>query len=125
MSRVCNYVIIIFTAFDAKRVSLRRFIDTNNGNINSEKQQREINLQFEQFGIFANKPFWISDIEEHKKADIANDGNCCFNHVVGLPKKDGIYKPIFDYEMQLINTLDNDAGRISSLSTPKGAVGIL
>src|SRR5437016_14541770 len=36
------------------------------------------------------------------------EGNCCFNHVIGLPKKDGIDKPIFDYEMQLVNALDNN-----------------
>jgi hypothetical protein len=28
-------------------------------------------------------------------------------HIIGLPTKDGIEKPIFDYEMQLVNALDN------------------
>ena len=45
---------------------------------------------WEMFNIFLNKPFWISDISQHKKADIANKGACCFNHIIGLPKKDGI-----------------------------------
>lgn len=36
----------------------------------------------------------------HKKADIANKGNCCFNHIIGLPQKDDKELPIFDYEMR-------------------------
>jgi len=45
-----------------------------------------------------NKPFWIWDIEEHKQADIESKGDCCFNHIIGLPKKNDIERPIFDYE---------------------------
>ena len=30
---------------------------------------------------------------------------CCFNHVIGLPRKDGIEYPLFDYELQLFNVL--------------------
>jgi hypothetical protein len=40
----------------------------------------------------------ISNIERHKAEDIRTKGYCCFNHILGLPKKDGIEKPIFDYE---------------------------
>jgi terminase large subunit-like protein len=45
-----------------------------------------------------NKPFWIWDIEEHKQEDIRTNGDCCFNHIIGLPQKDGIDKPMYDYE---------------------------
>jgi hypothetical protein len=45
-----------------------------------------------------NKPFWILDIEEHKQEDIKTNGDCCFNHIIGLPQKDGIDKPLYDYE---------------------------
>ena len=70
-------------------------INSNSSNSNNqEKEQKEIQLQRERFGIFQNKPFWISDVKEHKKADIVNKGACCFNHIIGLPKKDGIEKPI-------------------------------
>jgi hypothetical protein len=34
-----------------------------------------------------NKPFWIWNAEEHKRADIKTDGDCCFNHIIGLPFK--------------------------------------
>jgi hypothetical protein len=36
-----------------------------------------------------NKPFWIWNIEEHKQEDIKTNGDCCFNHMIGLPQKDG------------------------------------
>ncbi|MGC1132864.1 MAG: DEAD/DEAH box helicase family protein [Nitrososphaeraceae archaeon] len=45
-----------------------------------------------------NKPFWMWNIEEHKSADILTNGDCCFNHIIGLPKKNGEDKPFFDYE---------------------------
>ena len=32
---------------------------------------------------------------------------CCFNHVIGLPKKDGNEYPLFDYEFQLFDALAN------------------
>ncbi len=83
---------------------LKRFVIDNN--YNNEQKEQEVKLQSaERFAIFKNLPFWISDVEEHKKADIANNGKCCFNYIIGLPKKDGIDKPIFDYEMQLVNAL--------------------
>jgi hypothetical protein len=32
-----------------------------------------------------NKPFWIWNIAEHKQEDVRTDGDCCFNHIIGLP----------------------------------------
>jgi hypothetical protein len=40
-----------------------------------------------------NKPYWIWDINEHKQEDIRTNGDCCFNHLIGLPQKDGVDKP--------------------------------
>ena len=45
-----------------------------------------------------NMPFWIWNIEEHKVEDIKTKGDCCFNHIIGLPQKDGDDKPLYDYE---------------------------
>jgi hypothetical protein len=42
------------------------------------------------FGKLENKPFWIWNIAEHKQEDRRMDGDCCFNHIIGLPHKDGI-----------------------------------
>jgi primosomal protein N' len=52
-----------------------------------------------------NKPFWIWNIEEHKVADIITNGDCCFNHIIGLPKKNAQDKPFFDYEKLLFDIL--------------------
>ncbi|MGC2483630.1 MAG: hypothetical protein WA398_07700 [Nitrososphaeraceae archaeon] len=51
------------------------------------------------------KSFWYWDQNRHKERDRATRGDCCFNHVVDLPRKDGTEKPIFDYEKQLYNAL--------------------
>jgi hypothetical protein len=52
-----------------------------------------------------SKPFWVWDRYEHKQTDRANNGNCCFNHIIGLPVKDGIRKPLFEYEKMLYKAL--------------------
>ena len=56
-----------------------------------------------------NKPYWIWDINEHKQEDIRTNGDCCFNHIIGLPTKEGMEKAMFDYEKILYDVLlDND-----------------
>jgi hypothetical protein len=51
------------------------------------------------------KVFWHWDPFEHKRKDITHKGACCFNHIVGLPKKDRIEKPLFDYEKLMYKAL--------------------
>jgi late competence protein required for DNA uptake (superfamily II DNA/RNA helicase) len=66
------------------------------------------------FEKLQNKPFWIWDIEQHKQEDIRTDGDCCFNHIIGLPTKEGEEKAIFDYEKILYDSiLLNDASNHS------------
>jgi len=36
--------------------------------------------------------------------DIATMGDCCFNHIVGLPTKNGVEKPMFDYQKLLYDS---------------------
>jgi hypothetical protein len=52
-----------------------------------------------------HKPFWIWDQAKHKKEDIKTKGECCFNHIIGLPKKDNVEKPMFEYEKLLYDFL--------------------
>jgi hypothetical protein len=52
-----------------------------------------------------DKPFWIWDQSKHKQEDIKTLGDCCFNHIIGLPKKDSEEKPLFDYEKLLYDSL--------------------
>jgi hypothetical protein len=37
--------------------------------------------------------------------DIKTIGYCCFNHIIGLPVKDGIDKPLYDYEELIFDAL--------------------
>ncbi len=37
--------------------------------------------------------------------DIATGGNCCFNHIIGLPQKNGSELPLFDYEKEVYQAL--------------------
>ena len=60
------------------------------------------NLLFERS---KNKSFWIWDQEQHKKIDIETNGDCCFNHIIGLPIRKREEKPIFDYQKLLYDNL--------------------
>jgi hypothetical protein len=55
--------------------------------------------------VVRNKPFWISDKIRHKQEDIKTKGDCCFNHIIGLPTKDKMEKPMFNYEKLLYDSL--------------------
>ena len=52
-----------------------------------------------------NKPFWIWDVEKHKREDVKTDGYCCFNHIIGLPQRNAIDKPLYDYEKIIFDSL--------------------
>ncbi|MFL6393341.1 MAG: hypothetical protein ACJ708_01605, partial [Nitrososphaeraceae archaeon] len=65
------------------------------------------------FERLQNKPFWIWNVDEHRQEDIRTNGDCCFNHIIGLPTKARTEKPIFDYEKLLYDSLlDNDYSNI-------------
>ena len=51
------------------------------------------------------KPFWYFDISRHKEKGQSQKNHCCFNHIIGLPKKDGKPKPLWDYEGLLYKAL--------------------
>ena len=55
----------------------------------------------------ANKPFWIWNQEDHRLEDIRTKGDCCFDHIIGLPKKDGIEKPLYDYQKIIYDSLQS------------------
>lgn len=57
------------------------------------------------FQRLQDKPFWIWNIDEHKQEYVRTNGDCCFNHIVGLPVKGRIEKPLFDYEKLLYDSL--------------------
>src|SRR6187431_1361391 len=57
-----------------------------------------------------NKPFWIWDKLQHKLKDIRTNGDCCFNHIIGLPLKDGNDKPLYEYEQIIFDSLTTQNG---------------
>jgi hypothetical protein len=70
--------------------------------ISSSNQQQQ---QTQSFDKLHNKPFWIWNTREHKLEDVRTKGECCFNHIIGLPTKEGLEKPIFDYQELLYEAL--------------------
>ena len=79
-------------------------IENQNQNNNTT---RSINVLDKLKGL----PFWIWSEPEHKQQDILTKGNCCFNHVIGLPTKNGIDKPLFDYQQTIYNSLQHNNNR--------------
>jgi hypothetical protein len=61
--------------------------------------------QYRLFERLRNRPFWIWDLEKHKQEDIRKIGECCFNHIIGLPTKERVDRPIFDYQRILYDAL--------------------
>ena len=55
--------------------------------------------------ILKGKVFWHWDKEQHTQEYLKTNGQCCFNHVVGLPTKDNNECPLFDYEKLLYDSL--------------------
>jgi hypothetical protein len=53
-----------------------------------------VQQQSKLFERLQNKPFWIWNVDEHKQEDIRAKGNCCFNHIIGLPQRNGVDKPL-------------------------------
>jgi hypothetical protein len=77
---------------------LQKFVDSESG---GSSEVNQILLQ-----KLRGKPFWYwKDPYQHKQKDIINKGLCCFNHIISLPKKNGIECPMFDYEKLLYKAL--------------------
>jgi hypothetical protein len=56
------------------------------------------------------KPFYDWYSPDHKnRINIKSNRNCCFNHIIGLPKKADIEHPIYDYELIIYRCLLQDS----------------
>ena len=54
-------------------------------------------------------PFWVwADSIKHRYLYVQTQANCCFNHVIGLPQKNGQEYPLFDYEKLVIDAIENN-----------------
>ncbi len=66
-------------------------------------QQRQIISSFEEL---AGKPFWIWDKQEHLRLAQLSKQQCCFNHIIGLPVKNGQEFPIFEFQKRIYDYLE-------------------
>jgi hypothetical protein len=71
-------------------------------------QQPQQTIQNEFFNRLRGLPFWILSEEEHAARYDEEKPFCCFNHAVSLPAKNGVKKPLFDYELKLIDALEQE-----------------
>jgi hypothetical protein len=84
---------------------LQRVIESESGSSSKTAESNQILLQKLRGKPFC-KPFWYwKDPYQHKQKDIVHKGLCCFNHIISLPKKNGIEYPMFDYEKLLYKAL--------------------
>jgi hypothetical protein len=60
--------------------------------------QQDPKISSSSLDIFLDKPFWIWDQQQHGEEFIKTDGNCRFNHIIGLHVKNEKEYPIFDYQ---------------------------
>ncbi|MFL6364652.1 MAG: hypothetical protein ACJ719_05540 [Nitrososphaeraceae archaeon] len=77
-----------------------------------------VQQQSKLFEILHNKPFWIWNSEEHRQVDIRATGDCCFNHIIGLPQKNGVDKPFYDYEKIIFDSLVTQNGNANPSPSP-------
>jgi hypothetical protein len=82
--------------------------------LNKKVSLEIIQQQFKLLDVYKDKPFWIWNIEEHKQEDIKTNGDCCFNHIIGLPQKNGNDKPLYNYEGIIYDSLVTHDGSTSS-----------
>jgi hypothetical protein len=68
------------------------------------KQQPDITSS-SSLQVLEGKPFWIWDKIQHLRLASETNEQCCFNHIVGLPRKDGTEHPLYDYEKILFDNL--------------------
>ena len=85
---------------------LQKIIQITNQQSTTTKSINDNNNNNEFDKLLKGLPFWIWDQKEHKRQDLITKGNCCFNHLIGLPMKNNKEYPIFDYERLIFDPLE-------------------
>ena len=52
-----------------------------------------------------NKPFYIWATLKHRDTTGYENKTCCFNHIIGLPTKNGVPQQLWDYEDMIYRAL--------------------
>jgi hypothetical protein len=85
-----------------KKKKKKRTTNLNRSRSIVKKQRLREQRFFKQFKL---KPFWIWNKEWHKRQHTISSGKCCFNHIIGLPVKNSKKMPLFDYEQEIFDLL--------------------
>jgi hypothetical protein len=66
----------------------------------------ELETKIDSITQYTSKPYFRQALKrQHKLEDIKTNGDCCFNHIIGLPQKDGADKALYDYEQIIFDSL--------------------
>lgn len=57
---------------------------------------------------FLDIPFWIWEPCLHRIQYATEDGYCCFNHMLSLPRKDGVSYPLFGFQKIIFDMLEQN-----------------
>lgn len=57
---------------------------------------------------FLDIPFWIWEPCLHRNQYATEDGYCCFNHMLSLPRKDGVSYPLFRFQKIIFDILEQN-----------------
>ena len=104
-----NYIDVLPTVINDSTFSAAPEVKTpKNQNGHHQTSQSSHSLD-----ILHGVPFWIWDKSLHLQKAIETNQNCCFNHICGLPTKEGKEYPLFDYEKIMFDTLMNSSSSIA------------
>src|SRR4029079_2107373 len=71
-----------------------------------QRQQQRITSSSDPLVDLKGKVFWHWDKQQHTEEHIRTNGQCCFNHILGLPIKNNKEYPIFDFQKQIFDALE-------------------
>ena len=89
--------------FDVAPSIIGNTISVHNKQLRQQQEKQNLSSNFD-FKIL-QKPFWVWNQKEHLVLAKESDGQCCWNHIVGLPVKNKKEHALFDYEKGLFDTL--------------------
>jgi hypothetical protein len=69
--------------------------------------------------LFAGKPFWIWDSKAHAREWDRSEGQCCYNHLIKLPKKNDEPRALYAAQKRVIDSLE--ANRLLAVVKPRSS----
>jgi Phage terminase large subunit (GpA) len=79
------------------------------------EQQQKQTTQTESSKQFNDCEFWIWDKVFHEQEYDRTKGKCCFNHAIGLPVKNDQPRPIYQWQKEIVEALDNNHHKLLAI----------